>query len=103
MAPGGARQGEKLLGRRVPRRHHATVAVVVGAGPRGRKAEAARFEAVMLRFARMRSELRRQGNLIPDFDLLIAATALEHDLILMTRNTRHFARIAGLRLYGART
>src|SRR5579872_626166 len=37
-------------------------------------------DAVMERFARIRSDLRRQGQLIPDFDILVAATALEHDL-----------------------
>lgn len=31
-------------------------------------------------------------------DALIAATALEHDLPLMTRNRRHFERVAGLQL-----
>jgi len=50
-------------------------------------------------FARIRAELRRAGNLIPDLDLLIAATALVHDLQLLTRNQRHFARVPGLRLY----
>ncbi len=51
------------------------------------------------RFARMRAALRRQGQLIPDMDLLIAATALEEDLTLVTRNFRHFERITGLKLY----
>jgi predicted nucleic acid-binding protein len=46
----------------------------------------------------LRFTLRRQGMLIPDMDLLIAATALEHDLTLVTRNERHFARIPGLQL-----
>jgi predicted nucleic acid-binding protein len=32
-------------------------------------------------------------------DLLIAATALEEDLTLVTRNVRHFERLAGLKLY----
>lgn len=32
-------------------------------------------------------------------DALIAATALEHDLPLMTRNKRHFDRVAGLQLH----
>lgn len=54
---------------------------------------------VMQRFARMRGELRRQGNLIPDADLLIAATALHHGLILLTNNVSHFSRIEGLELY----
>jgi predicted nucleic acid-binding protein len=37
--------------------------------------------------------------LIPDLDCLIAATAVHHHLILLTRNRRHFARIPDLRLY----
>jgi predicted nucleic acid-binding protein len=49
-------------------------------------------------FAELRAFLRRQGMLIPDMDLLIAATALEHDLTLVTRNHRHVARIPGPRV-----
>lgn len=56
-------------------------------------------DPIMEAFGRTRATLRRQGQLIPDMDLLIAATALTHDLILVTRNLRHFARIEGLRLY----
>ena len=55
-------------------------------------------DPTMERFARLRAELRRQGQLIPDLDLLIAATALNHDLTLLTRNVRHFNRVPGLRL-----
>ncbi|MCC7022201.1 MAG: type II toxin-antitoxin system VapC family toxin [Thermomicrobiales bacterium] len=58
-------------------------------------------DPIMESFGRIRSELRRAGRLIPDRDLLIAATAVEHDLILMTRNVRHFARIPGLSLFPA--
>jgi tRNA(fMet)-specific endonuclease VapC len=50
-------------------------------------------------FASVRSDLRRAGNLIPDMDLLIAATALHHDLALLTRNVRHFGRVPRLRLH----
>ena len=50
-------------------------------------------------FGHLRAFLRRQGQLIPDLDLLIAATAHAHDLTLVTRNRRHFSRIPGLRLY----
>jgi predicted nucleic acid-binding protein len=56
-------------------------------------------DAVMERFAYLRADLRRRGELIPDLDLLIAATALHHDLTLLTRNVRHFHRIPNLRLY----
>jgi len=55
---------------------------------------------VMLRFAELRVDLRRQGQLIPDFDLLIAATGLVHGLTLITGNQRHFQRISGLSLTG---
>jgi tRNA(fMet)-specific endonuclease VapC len=56
-------------------------------------------EAIASRFAHLRALLRQQGNLIPDVDLFIAATALTHDLTLLTRNTKYFKRIADLRLY----
>jgi len=49
-------------------------------------------------FGKLRSDLRQEGNLIDNFDLLIAATCLLHDLELHTGNAKHFARIAGLRL-----
>ena len=42
------------------------------------------------------AELYRQGKLIGDADILIAATALVHGLVLVTNNTSHFKRIAGL-------
>lgn len=56
-------------------------------------------EAIARIFAHRRAMLRRQGNLIPDTDLLIAATALHHNLTLLTRNVRHFERVPGLQLY----
>jgi predicted nucleic acid-binding protein len=56
-------------------------------------------ESIVRRFAAVRSLLRRQGKLIPDLDLLIAATALEHGLTLLTRNVRHFERILELQIY----
>lgn len=42
--------------------------------------------------------LRANGNLIEDADLIIAATALRHRATLITHNTRHFDRIPGLNL-----
>jgi tRNA(fMet)-specific endonuclease VapC len=54
---------------------------------------------VMKRFAQIRGQLRRQGQIIGDPDILIAATALQHNLTLITRNRRHFGRISGLSLY----
>ncbi len=58
-------------------------------------------DPIMEGFARLRTSFRCNGTLIPDMDLLIAATALHHDLMLVTRNTRHFGRIPELRIYRA--
>jgi tRNA(fMet)-specific endonuclease VapC len=55
--------------------------------------------AIMQRFTRVRGELRRRGQLIGDPDILIAATALHHNLTLVTRNLKDFQRISGLDLY----
>jgi tRNA(fMet)-specific endonuclease VapC len=51
------------------------------------------------RFAAIRADLRRQGNLLPDLDLFVAATALVHQTTLLTRNVKHFSRIQGLSIY----
>ena len=55
--------------------------------------------AIMRRFAPIRGDLRNRGALIGDPDIIIAATALHHNLTLVTENVRHFQRIAGLSLY----
>lgn len=54
---------------------------------------------IMQCFAHIRGQLRQKGQLISDPDLLIAATALQHKLTLVTRNTAHFERISDLALY----
>jgi tRNA(fMet)-specific endonuclease VapC len=56
-------------------------------------------DPVALLFGELRVYLRQRGELIADFDLLIASTALNHDLTLITFNKRHFDRIPDLRLY----
>jgi tRNA(fMet)-specific endonuclease VapC len=58
--------------------------------------------STMRRFARLRGQLRAAGQLIGDPDLLIAATALEHNLVLVTRNRRDFQRVPNLALYPPR-
>jgi len=55
-------------------------------------------EAVCKIFGRERGRLRAEGLLIGDTDLLIAATALQYNLTLLSNNRRHFARIEGLRI-----
>ncbi len=75
--------------------------------PRGRKREKLEkwFEAVVetieclpwdatvsRRWATLVVDLKRRGETVPLLDGMIAATALEHDLIVATRNTRDFKK-----------
>jgi predicted nucleic acid-binding protein len=48
------------------------------------------------RFGELRANLLDQGQATPELDLLIAATALVHDLTLVTHNTKDFERIPDL-------
>lgn len=62
------------------------------------------FEILLLsrdsadRYGELTRTLRAQGQLIGANDLWIAVHALEYELTLVTANTRHFARVPGLRL-----
>ena len=49
-------------------------------------------------FGEERARLHKEGKPIGDFDLLIASTCLNHDLILLTDNIKEFERVEGLRL-----
>jgi predicted nucleic acid-binding protein len=49
-------------------------------------------------FGMVRADLEKDGNILPDADLQTAATAIFHDLELVTGNIRHFQRIPYLRL-----
>mgnify|MGYP001568955114 CR=1 FL=1 len=50
-------------------------------------------------FAKIRSDLRKKGNLIENMDILIASTALVNKLTLVTNNKKDFERIEELKLY----
>jgi tRNA(fMet)-specific endonuclease VapC len=56
-------------------------------------------DPIMERFAEMRALLRRRGEIIADFDILLDATALHHDLTVLTFNVRHLQRIPNLRIH----
>ncbi len=49
-------------------------------------------------YAEIRVHLEARGTPIGPNDTLIAATALAHDLTLVTHNVREFARVLGLRV-----
>ena len=49
-------------------------------------------------FTDVKLALEKKGEVIEDFDLLIAATALSLNYTLVTNNVRHFERVKGLQL-----
>lgn len=55
-------------------------------------------EEICRQFGHLRGSWRQEGKMVGDFDLLIAASALRHNLTLLTNNRRHFADIEGLRI-----
>jgi len=54
-------------------------------------------EATARLYASVRNTLRRKGRPIPENDIWIAAIALRHDLILVSRDS-HFEHVESLRL-----
>lgn len=54
--------------------------------------------SLLQKFGEIKAELQKTGELLPDADLLIAATALDAGTTLVTGNIRHFSRISGLSL-----
>lgn len=55
-------------------------------------------EVVAQRAGAERAALLDQGAVVPTVDMLIAATALVHDLTMVTHNVLHFKRVPGLRV-----
>ncbi|MBE3063981.1 MAG: PIN domain-containing protein [Spirochaetes bacterium] len=51
---------------------------------------------ILRRFGLIKAHLQKQGVIVADADLLIAATTLERAERLITGNSRHFERIPGL-------
>jgi tRNA(fMet)-specific endonuclease VapC len=49
-------------------------------------------------FSGLKSKYRKSGITVDDFDLLIAATALTHNQILVSNNIKHFEKIEELRM-----
>jgi tRNA(fMet)-specific endonuclease VapC len=54
--------------------------------------------SIMDVFGEIKSNLERKGNIIEDMDILIAATALSYNLILVTNNVKHFEKIKDLNI-----
>ena len=49
-------------------------------------------------YAQEKARLRKAGTMIDDFDLLIGATAIANDLVIITNNVKHFDRLENLKI-----
>lgn len=49
-------------------------------------------------YAKEKVRLRKKGEMISDFDLLIGSTAISNDLIMVTENVKEFKRITDIRI-----
>ena len=55
-------------------------------------------DKIINRAASIYADLYKRGQLVGDADILIAATALENNLPVVTNNESHFNRISGLQI-----
>ncbi|MHC5610421.1 MAG: PIN domain-containing protein [Nostoc sp.] len=55
-------------------------------------------DPALRKYGELKAELRRIGQTIAEFDLLIASVAVVENYTLVTNNTRHYSRIANLQL-----
>lgn len=55
-------------------------------------------DEIVVKAAEIYADLRKRGELISDADILIAASALVHELGVVTNNEQHFTRIKGLQV-----
>lgn len=53
---------------------------------------------VLRAYAKEKVRLHKTGTIIAEFDLLIGATALEHNLVMVTGNASHLGRIQGIQI-----
>ena len=44
-------------------------------------------------YAKEKAKLRKQGFMIDDFDILIGATSITNEMIMITNNVDHFVRL----------
>ncbi|WP_256010326.1 type II toxin-antitoxin system VapC family toxin [Desertivirga xinjiangensis] len=49
-------------------------------------------------YASEKARLRKTGNILDDFDLLIGATAISNNLVLVTRNVSDFERLNDIQI-----
>ncbi|MEH2176353.1 MULTISPECIES: type II toxin-antitoxin system VapC family toxin [unclassified Nostoc] len=55
-------------------------------------------DPALRKYGELKAELRRIGQTIAEFDLLIASVAVAENYTLVTNNIRHYSRISNLQL-----
>ncbi len=55
------------------------------------------FDAIP-KYAKEKVRLQKTGKIITDFDLLIACTSIENDMIMVTENEKEFERIEKIKI-----
>jgi len=55
-------------------------------------------DAIVVQAATIYAALHQRGTLIGDADILIAATGIEHGLVVVTNNQSHYQRIGDIKL-----
>ena len=54
--------------------------------------------SIMDTYGNLKASLEKSGAVLSDMDLIIASTAIVHNLVLVTNNERHFRRISILNI-----
>ena len=54
--------------------------------------------AIIETFGHLKATLEKTGSIVADMDLIIASTALTHNMILVTNNEKHFQQIPELQI-----
>ncbi len=55
-------------------------------------------DADAIDYGRLKTDLRKQGRIIGPIDMLLAAQALNKELIFVTNNVKEFERVKGLKI-----
>lgn len=49
-------------------------------------------------YAKEKANLRRQGLMVDDFDILIGATSIANDMVMVTNNVSHLGRLSKINI-----
>jgi tRNA(fMet)-specific endonuclease VapC len=83
----GARKSQREQKNMARVRRIAEIFPIIGVSP-----------AIIETFGHLKATLEKTGSIVADMDLIIASTALSHNMILVTNNEKHFQQIPELQI-----